>query len=750
LAKGSGEKLKLLTKLILLYLKKPAFVEAVFFRHWWRRLRTVASYVADKPLPKDAVNRILAESKGLVSAVKAELGSRDLRFFGDSALEGGPAVFILHREYKPSPKPDFRDHFKTLFSYGAIVFGLNLQTGSLEIKRTGLRIADAIRSWVQTKLGVQFRLRHGTPFMKYDAEKCQQSLLGGYDEGHGLKIVAARYHWTTAPGHPPLTLEAAYAGPSLKDSLAHLHSRELLRLRTFADIDWIRFRYESTTPAVRFECTVEVTPLLGGAVEFSVDDTGMREADRETFSEAFQKTFGLPIGQAIAPKAVGTGKAGIYRALLDTDLRRDVQSYQEDCLKELLKLGIIKEEEVGVRQCRTGVCSAKGVPVPDRSIEKCPRCHQKLKFVRVQTLVHDEQRMVAVGGETLAKATGWSFSKQPTKFDRMNFYPLRNPQRPEETVCVFFDKRVSKQKIEVFDRAAFPLLVVHTSGDYEHAYLDMAGIAHLGFAYALAATSDVAAQRQFKQDCEKALQDLRERMQLRVQRAAHQSRATVRSKPAGYRGEEYEADVFNLLHGVFPYTMRWGGKNIPDGFCSLLFFEDNDLARVTKFNWSYDTKYSDSPDGYDFGMAEKRQMFDYVSAPMKQKRLQTQGDRLDAHVIISNNLDPGKMKDAARVLRHEHRLGKNHPDLKLVLMEEDFVTTLHDRVQSESQAFRRRWPYLSERLAYLMKREGDDGYVHLRRTEAESLVGWVLQQKQIEEPVEQRSLRDSLKETVTE
>lgn len=171
---------------------------------------------------------------------------------------------------------------------------------------------------------------------------------------------------------------------------------------------------------------------------------------------------------------------------------------------------------------------------------------------------------------------------------------------------------------------------------------------------------------------------------------------------------------------------------------------------MTKFNWSYDTKYSDSPDGYDFGMAEKRQMFDYVSALMKQKRLQTQGDRLDAHVIISNNLDPEKMKDAARVLRHEHRLGKNHPELKLALMTEEFVTAVHDRVQAESAAFRRRWPYLSERLAYLLKRDGDEGYVYLAAAEGTALVEWVLRQKEIEEPVEQRSLRDALKETVTE
>ena len=99
--------------------------------------------------------------------------------------------------------------------------------------------------------------------------------------------------------------------------------------------------------------------------------------------------------------------------------------------------------------------------------------------------------------------------------------------------------------------------------------------------------------------------------------------------------------------------MKWGGKNSPDGFCSLLYYEANDLSNVTKVNWSYDTKFSADDDGYDFGMSEKRQMFDYVSALFRQKRLQTQGNRLDAHVIISNNLDAKKMKSTRTSLATE-------------------------------------------------------------------------------------------------
>ena len=40
LCKGSGEKLKVFTKLILLYLRNPDAVPSIFYRFSWRRLRT--------------------------------------------------------------------------------------------------------------------------------------------------------------------------------------------------------------------------------------------------------------------------------------------------------------------------------------------------------------------------------------------------------------------------------------------------------------------------------------------------------------------------------------------------------------------------------------------------------------------------------------------------------------------------------------------------------------------------------------
>src|SRR5205085_11851192 len=130
-------------------------------------------------------------------------------------------------------------------------------------------------------------------------------------------------------------------------------------------------------------------------------------------------------------------------------------------------------------------------------------------------------------GRLLKVATGWVLDHDAVEFENNEFYPLRNPSRPEESVSVFLSRRVASSKIEVFDRSMWPILVVHTSGTYEHAHLDLAGIAHLGFAYTLAAMKDKGTRSRFIEDCKDTLATLTRNEQERVLRAGRQSREMI-------------------------------------------------------------------------------------------------------------------------------------------------------------------------------------------------------------------------------
>jgi hypothetical protein len=221
--------------------------------------------------------------------------------------------------------------------------------------------------------------------------------------------------------------------------------------------------------------------------------------------------------------------------------------------------------------------------------------------------------------------------------------------------------------------------------------------------------------------------------------------------PGVYDDERYEIDVFNVIRRLFPYAENWGGvgKCRPDGFCSLVYFVQGDLHNEKKHNWSYDAKFTRKQGGYLVNSAEERKIWDYVAALLDQTELWTRSNQLNAHVIISNNLAQREMEGAAAFLRREHRLGKDHPGLKLVFMMDEFLRVLYDRVCENDEEFRRRWFYLPLQTAKIMMDENAEGYVYLNRTHAEALCKWVLDQSAIENPPNLAKLRRGLDQTMT-
>ena len=283
------------------------------------------------------------------------------------------------------------------------------------------------------------------------------------------------------------------------------------------------------------------------------------------------------------------------------------------------------------------------------------------------------------------------------------------------------------------------------------------GIAHLGFAYAVSAylhaeetSYDSEVWTRFAEDCQNTRNRLVRQREAAVLRSAEHSQDRLKKKDSetdkqyNANGQDFETDVYNLLRCIFPYTHKWGGANRPDGMCSLLFAETADASQITKFNWSYDAKHSWGDKGYDFGIDEKRKVFDYVEKLCKQKELQSQGNRLDAHVIISNNVSDSKIADCARYLAEEHRLGKRDPSILLVLMTQAFLTTLYEEFSKHRDEIAKRWTYLSEKMAGIMIEENADGFVRLDREEAKAIIEWVTSQTAIEIPADAKKVKEGM------
>ena len=743
LSKARTESPRSFTKLLLLYLQDPGVLGKIHHRHLWREARSTAEYETDA-WPDDAHVDLRKAIKTLIAELKKLPEGKQLKFHGMHELENGPRVYILQRAYKPKVMPEFPNTFHVFNGYGHIVFGLYDAPARLEIKVGNQKYIRAIRDWAAKTLKVTLRSCGLSVFESYDAAELEKRLLGEHSEEHGLAVIGIRLRRTAMPNHPAVTIEASSGKATIRDALTWYREKGVISLRSLSDVEWLRVHFGGQ------EGLINVVLMPDGSVRFELDNTGWLEATRASLGVAFERTFGIPLSRHIDAKPLTLGALEMFQSLLEWGDADEIHPHQRGLFEFLKDRKLLTVRREVSRTCTTASCKKKGKSVDDPNVENCTTCHLPLRVKQAQKIIHEEDGIRSFVGLVLKRATGWDLARTSVQFENNEFYPLRNPVRPEESLCVFLSRRVSSSKIQVFDRSMWPILVVHTSGTYEHAHLDIAGIAHLGLAYALAATREKDVRDLFFQDCKSLVERLQRNEQERVLRAARQSRDLLGNEHSGCSGGAYESAVFGLLRSLFPHTMKWGGKFKPDGFCSLVYSTTNQLKDLEKWNWSYDSKYSERHGGYEFGASEHRKLFDYVKALSLQKELQVQGNQMDAHVILSNSLEPTKMKDAARFLRCEHRLGrKDLGSFKLVFMMEPFLLTLYDRVRTKEMEYMKRWGYLSQRFAWQMQQENADGYVRLDAREANELADWVEGKSAVENPALIAQIKDDLDEMMS-
>jgi hypothetical protein len=131
---GRNETLKPLTKLLLLYRKEPDRLFDAFYLQLWRSRTTYLEFEADKKFPKRVADTLVASSSRLLKLIKAALSKDGVRLLGIHPLPDDTVVVVLHREFSPTIKRDFREEYNVHFGCGIIVFGVNADHDRLVVK----------------------------------------------------------------------------------------------------------------------------------------------------------------------------------------------------------------------------------------------------------------------------------------------------------------------------------------------------------------------------------------------------------------------------------------------------------------------------------------------------------------------------------------------------------------------------------------------------------------------------------------
>jgi hypothetical protein len=737
LSLGAAETPKPLTKLLTIYRNNPDDLESIHYRYAWRRLPTLFEFSTAASLNEDASGMMEKSVKELIKSLNKLKQGETYSFFGRRELEAPLSIFVLHRNYPPSVRPDYASDFRFQHDFSMVVFAIDAQRKSLFVKVANRAIGRVIADWAGDVLGCSIVRAGGSVFADYKPESVEQALLGGYDESHGLDVTAVEFRHSFAPNHSRISLSAIPLSPSIREDLLWMKSEGILRLRSLADIASLRIRFDGAEAEVA--CDVEKE----GAIRLRLDDSNIPDERTERLKNAFRDTFGVPLEQRIDPTLLTMGTTEIFQFLLSGVSEDQVLDYHKESLGKLLDWELIKSVELQIGHCTDQNCSAKNQELTNTSITECPACQGKVAWATHKRYEEDSKGVAALTRKLVAKATGWKFANEIKKFESHAFYRLFPKRDPNRTVCVFINNRLKATKIETFQRAMFPILVVHPLGNHRMPVLDASGIAHVGLPYALAALDDDTVWKKFREGCKDVVQRLLRTENERVLRTSRHSYENLKQRPSEYDDRKYEADVFNILRSLFPYTVRWGGARRPDGFSSLVYFPANDLSAPTKFNWSYDAKYTDSV--YPFGIAEFRQMFDYIRALYQPKRMKSDGNSYDGHAIITNSMEDSAMKNAADYLWNQHRLGREQTAFLLIFIRDGFITQLWKRVRDEEVAFGKRSTYLSEFLVKFIMSKQRDGFSLLDSSVADELADDIRRQPEVESPLDHDALKEDLK-----
>lgn len=739
LSDGKEEPVKALTMVTLLYLRDPGQIELVYARSLWRAKQTFHEYSIDTKLGKPEIAQ-LEKGMAVLTPRLAKLNKKPVNFTKLSDLGSGLNIFLMKRKYNPTTREDYDNDYSVVNGYGNIVIGIDVKKGKLIVKIENKYFADEIRDWVSATLKCALKPLWAKNYDSYDASHVQKTLLGDYELKHGIEIIGIKFRRSIAPNHSLLHIERPMHSGSIREDLQWYKDHKVAAITSLSDLEEFRITYKDQ------EATINIKIEKSGLVRFRHNDTGWEEDLQVKFMADFQKCFGLPLNQPIDPSPLMRGHIDIYRYILSCKTKEEVQPFQMDAFNDLETLGIIKPDSQKLKTCGTTGCPKHNKIVTDDDSKHCPNCQETLGDKHFILLEHDEAKICEVVGKVLATATGYKLEREADTFESLKFDGISAPGDATDVVYFCYKNQVGEKAHETLDRFAQPVIVIHTSGQYEHAFVDPQGIAHLGFSYILAATKDPASNELLKAECSGKIKILKQNFQARILRASAHSYTILSGSLKGYKGQFFETDKFNLLRYLFPNTKQWGGPNKPDGMCSIIHYDDNDMTKQVKYNWSYDTKLTEADiEGYAMGDGEKRKIWDYIMRMAGKPPFNANYNILNAHVIITNSIKRVKCKNVVKFVREDHRLGTKYPSLKLGFMRHDFVVRLYERVSAESEKFRKAINLLYQAVAQKLNTPGPDGYSWLDDATADDIATWVLKQDPIEQPLDQLTLLENMK-----
>ena len=567
--------------------------------------------------------------------------------------------------YFPSDKERLAETYETPITYcpkESFVIYFDSENNNITF-RGNLKYENKFKQEIEKVLNIKlFEWEDG---IKFEANKFMNRLQ---NKGNGELILSALHINGLSIGKDIdiLISQNKIKKVDISSKIKTLIETNSISINSFRDISYLKIFYKVPNKTSSKEREIKIKYSEDNMkVKLILDTRDLVPSEKKFLLDIFKEEFGLPLDKTLSSHLFQNGIIDLYRHILQKNCPDKIEPAAKEYFDALYKDKLITLEEDSM-----WVCSNCGASI-DAKQENCPECKNGLstssKFISVYK-INDIVVMKKCKEIFEDILTNYKFSniKSDEKYQK---FEITNNEGVE-TYVILSSHKLSKSFIEQLKRESKGCIFILSN---ENSVID--NIIRNSDLFLNIPLEELLVYDKIKnKDRIVALiKDHIEKTALKSSLLS--SNAAITSlenlkdlknayKSAKPKGDLFEIDTFNLMRVLFLNAKHLGskkrGEKVPDGYFDIHLKPISSADYEQKYSFLWDAKYSELDIGYDFTIAEKRKISEYVSKYSKDYEISnySTSKTLDAFFIIYNKMNSDKFEDISKFIKNNNNSWK--------------------------------------------------------------------------------------------
>ncbi|MCF7861839.1 hypothetical protein K9M79_06355 [Candidatus Woesearchaeota archaeon] len=403
--------------------------------------------------------------------------------------------------------------------------------------------------------------------------------------------------------------------------------KNMLSLEDLSEFDRLVFRLNDG-----LTIAVDVNEDRWGQSKLDLIDRNILPKDLDTFSEEFEKRFDIKLNCFLKSKEKDADKRKIVDKIMNSKtINVNMPNDVEEILLDLIEKKIInKPTKTAKRRCEKcrKISWAKG---------DCPACGNNLLIEgNYINIIKNKTGIFNYFFQAIAQNTDIDIKKNKKQIKRSSYKILDLMDTKKELITIYMTTGTVPENISThYSETGLPLLVVLTQ--YKKALMDDI----LKQDFECISLADFYVYEKTKGVLQQKMNDFvvaqKQKWLKKITQKGLDSFKNLKNKGTNYGDQDFERDIFNIMHEMFYVGDRLGGKfagiPAPDGIISI----QNYKSPLGRYCLAWDCKYSQLRDGYvlrDKPMKHRK----YIHSLKNDIKVKLFGG-LSTYAIISNKMN---------------------------------------------------------------------------------------------------------------